>query len=136
MYKIKIKFDESKHIECEKCNGGYSPKCDECNERIQVENMDKKAYQELRDDEVECSNCNGSGAEGKIEPHIKLYYICVYCNGNGKVDWVRGITKTKNFHIWSTPVGGFKRGLIASIQGSNTKGKTIWGQKTLTKSRK
>ncbi len=101
--------------------------------------MDGKAYKELIDGEVECSICSGTGREGMVEPHINLYFVCSFCNGDGKVDWVKDITKTFHWNTFWLPnlKGGFKNVVITTINGgSGGPGKTIWGQKVLTKIKK
>lgn len=85
--------------------------------------MDGKAYKTLGDDEVECSMCNGSGKDGEDITHVRLYFVCGYCNGEGKVDWVSSIVKKHQWTVWPKfPNAGFKRGMFA-----------ICGQKTLKK---
>jgi hypothetical protein len=65
-----------------------------------------KAYKELKEDEVECSKCEGQGICNNIPDDNTLIGAarppilgtCSKCNGSGKTDWVsNAMQKPNNF---------------------------------------
>jgi len=47
---------------------------------------------ELKEGEVICPECNGTGGEGS--------WWCMHCHGTGKLDWVESIVGKKIIPIW------------------------------------
>ena len=51
----------------------------------------------LKQGEVICSKCNGSGNQAKWDqiPDYKCYLECDKCHGSGKLDWIENIVGKK-----------------------------------------
>ena len=52
---------------------------------------------ELKEGEVQCSECHGSGNRAKWNqiPDYKCYLMCDKCNGKGKMDWIEAVVGVK-----------------------------------------
>jgi len=53
-----------------------------------MKSWDLKAYNKLREGEIECSKCKGIGSDSDG-------FRCMKCGGNGKVDWVSNVMGPK-----------------------------------------
>jgi len=56
---------------------------------------------ELKEGEVYCDECNGSGNRAKWDqiPDYKCYLPCNKCHGKGKLDWIENVVGKKRDKI-------------------------------------
>jgi len=52
---------------------------------------------DLKDGEIICKKCNGTG-KCRLKTHplaSSIYTVCRHCNGSGKLDWIEQIVGSK-----------------------------------------
>lgn len=59
-----------------------------------------ETYMDLKDDEIICTNCHGSGRQEFTISHSKgserFTINCQQCDGDGKFDWIENVLGKKN----------------------------------------
>jgi RecJ-like exonuclease len=65
-------------------------------------NFTKPERNELKEDQIVCDKCNGTGCvPSEFSPH-ELASVCQKCQGDGWVDWISNITGKPPRHIYSS----------------------------------